>query len=245
LTCDYVLRNHNIRLVDRRHEQADGDDAENQLAPVQRLPGCVLRGGDRAALRGWYPGGTIMVNSAHRDRQPGSSAMFTYSYINCLLACKQADPENVMDVELVSRLRGVIGRLARQLNETSTGEGLTPTQYSVLGLIRGRGPLGLAELTELEGLNPTMLSRVIRVLDEQGLIRRLPNPSDMRAARVEITPEGVRVHERVRERRTRVLSECLDQLPEETAQALLAAVPAMEALAEAVKSSPKPSRASR
>jgi DNA-binding MarR family transcriptional regulator len=149
-----------------------------------------------------------------------------------------------MDVELVARLRMVIGRLARQLNETSTGEGLTPTQYSVLGLVRGRGPLGLAELTELEGLNPTMLSRVIRVLDERGLIQRLPNPSDMRAARVEITPEGVQVHERVRERRTRVLSECLDQLPEETAQALLAAVPAMESLAEAVKSSPKPSRAS-
>jgi DNA-binding MarR family transcriptional regulator len=150
-----------------------------------------------------------------------------------------------MDVELVARLRAVIGRLARQLNETSTGEDLTPTQYSALGLVRSRGPLGLAELTELEGLNPTMLSRVIRVLDERGLIRRLPNPSDMRAARVEITPEGVQVHERVRERRTRVLSECLDQLPEETAQALLAAVPAMENLAEAVKSSPKPSRASR
>jgi DNA-binding MarR family transcriptional regulator len=147
-----------------------------------------------------------------------------------------------MDVELVARLRAVIGRLARQLNETSTGEGLTPTQYSVLGLVRGRGPLGLAELTELEGLNPTMLSRIIRVLDEQDLIRRLPDPSDMRAARVEITPDGVQVHERVRERRTRVLSECLGRLPEETAQALLAAVPAMEALAETVKSSPKPSR---
>jgi DNA-binding MarR family transcriptional regulator len=150
-----------------------------------------------------------------------------------------------MDVELVARLRAVIGRLARQLNETSTGEGLTPTQYSVLSLVRGRGPLGLAELTELEGLNPTMLSRVIRVLDERGLIRRLPNPSDMRAARVEITPEGVQVNERVREHRTRVLSECLDSLPGETAQALLAAVPAMETLAEAVKSSPKPSRVPR
>jgi DNA-binding MarR family transcriptional regulator len=147
-----------------------------------------------------------------------------------------------MDVELVARLRAVIGRLARQLNETSTGEGLTPSQYSVLGLVRGRGPLGLAELTELEGLNPTMLSRIIRVLDERGLIRRLPDPSDMRAARVEITPEGVQVHERVRELRTRVLSECLGRLPEETAQALLTAVPAMEALAETVKSSPKPSR---
>jgi DNA-binding MarR family transcriptional regulator len=143
-----------------------------------------------------------------------------------------------MDAELVARLRGVIPRLARQLNDTSTGEDLTPTQYSVLSLIRVRGPLGLAELTELEGINPTMLSRIVKVLDERGLIRRLPNPNDMRAARVEVTPEGEQVHERVREQRTQVVTECLERLPPETAETLLAAVSAMEELAEAVKSSP-------
>lgn len=147
-----------------------------------------------------------------------------------------------MDAEVVSRLRGVIGRLARRLNETSTGEGLTPTQYSVLSLVRARGPLGLAELTELEGLNPTMLSRIVKVLDERGLIRRLPDPNDMRAARVEVTPEGEQVQERVREQRTLVLTECLERLPPPTAELLLAAVPAMEALAEAVK---VPARAAR
>jgi DNA-binding MarR family transcriptional regulator len=140
-----------------------------------------------------------------------------------------------MDVELVARLRAVIGRLARQLNETSTGEGLTPTQYSVLALVRNRGPLGLAELTELEGLNPTMLSRVIRVLDDAGLIRRLSDPNDMRVARLEITPAGAQMHERIRERRTSVLTECLNRLPPQTAAALLGNVPALEALAEAVK----------
>jgi DNA-binding MarR family transcriptional regulator len=140
-----------------------------------------------------------------------------------------------MDVELVARLRAVVGRLARQLNETSTGEGLTPTQYSVLALVRTRGPLGLAELTELEGLNPTMLSRVIRVLDDAGLILRSPDPGDMRAARLEITPAGEQMHERIRERRTSVLTECLNRLPPQTAAALLDNVPALEALAEAVK----------
>jgi hypothetical protein len=32
-------------------------------------------------------------------------------------------------------------------------------------MIVNRGPLGLAELTEIEGLNPTMLSRVVGRLD--------------------------------------------------------------------------------
>jgi DNA-binding MarR family transcriptional regulator len=140
-----------------------------------------------------------------------------------------------MDAELVARLRGVIPRLARELNDTSTGEGLTPTQYSVLALVRSRGPLGVAELTELEGLNPTMVSRIIKVLDERDLIRRMPDPHDLRAARLAATPMGEQVHDRVRAQRTRVLSARLEQLPAETAETLLAAVPAMEALAEAVK----------
>ena len=140
-----------------------------------------------------------------------------------------------MDADIVARLRGVISRLARQLNNTSTGEGLTPSQYSVLGLVRSRGPLGLAELTDLEGLNPTMLSRIVRKLDEHGLIRRLPDPSDLRAVRVEITAEGALVHQRIRDRRTSVLSEWLGRLPDETATTLLASVPALEALTETAK----------
>jgi DNA-binding MarR family transcriptional regulator len=159
-----------------------------------------------------------------------------------LLAGKHSSwiPENVMDTELVARLRAVIPRLARVLNDTSTGEDLTPTQYSVLGLVRGRGPLGLTELTELEGLNPTMLSRIVKVLDERGLIRRMPDPDDLRAARVAVTPDGEQVHERVRAQRTKVLSECLIGLPQETADTLLAVVPELEALAEALKPGAKP-----
>jgi DNA-binding MarR family transcriptional regulator len=143
--------------------------------------------------------------------------------------------ENVMDTELVARLRAVIPRLARMLNETSTGEDLTPTQYSVLALVHVRGAIGLTELTELEGLNPTMLSRIVKVLDERGLIRRMQDPGDLRAARVTATPEGAQVHERVREQRTQVLSGCLHGLPPDTAATLLAAVPDLEALAEALK----------
>jgi DNA-binding MarR family transcriptional regulator len=140
-----------------------------------------------------------------------------------------------MDTELVARLRAVIPRLARVLNDTSTGEDLTPTQYSVLALVRVRGPLGLTELTELEGLNPTMLSRIVKVLDERGLIRRMADPGDLRAARVAATEAGAQVHDRVRAQRTKVLIRCLHGLPPQMSAALLAAVPDLEALAEALK----------
>jgi DNA-binding MarR family transcriptional regulator len=140
-----------------------------------------------------------------------------------------------MDTELVARLRAVIGKLARVLNDTSTGEDLTPTQYSVLALVRSRGPIGLTELADLEGLNPTMLSRVVKVLDERGLVRRMADPGDARAARLAATADGEQVHDRVRASRTKVLTETLGELPPETVDALLAAVPSLEALGEALK----------
>jgi Transcriptional regulators len=97
-----------------------------------------------------------------------------------------------MDNDTVIRLRRVVLKLARQLNAASREEGLTPTQASVLGITTMRGPLSLAELTEIEGINPTMLSRVIGKLDEYGLLKRLRDPDDFRAARVDGHVQGPR-----------------------------------------------------
>ena len=137
-----------------------------------------------------------------------------------------------MDSDTVIRLRRVVLRLARQLNAASREEGLTPTQASVLGIATMRGPLSLAELTELEGINPTMLSRVIGKLDSFGLLNRLRDPEDFRAARVEVTPKGRGIYERIRAQRGAVISESVSGLPDDQQAALLAALPALENLAE-------------
>jgi DNA-binding MarR family transcriptional regulator len=140
-----------------------------------------------------------------------------------------------MDADTVIRLRRVVLALARRLNAASVGEGLTPTQASVRSIVAFRGQLGLAELTEIEGLNPTMLSRVVGRLDAFGLIRRLRDPDDFRAARVEVTPEGTRAFERISAQRAEIISECVAELPPDQEAALLAALPALENLAEGLR----------
>ena len=147
-----------------------------------------------------------------------------------------------MDNETIIRLRRVILRLARELNAASVGEGLTPTQASVLGIVTYRGPLGLTELTDIEGLNPTMLSRVVGKLDSFGLIRRLRDPDDFRAARVEVTPEGRRAYQRIAAQRAAILSERVADLPPEQADALITALPALENLAEDLRAAVRRSR---
>lgn len=136
-----------------------------------------------------------------------------------------------MDAEAVTRLRRVIGRLARLFNASSASEDLTPTQASVLGLVAYRGPIGLAELTELEGLNPTMVSRVVTKLDRDGLVRRGANPTDQRAVQLEATEAGRRTHERLLAARTQTVAKILEGLPPDVSATLVEALPALEALA--------------
>jgi DNA-binding MarR family transcriptional regulator len=135
-----------------------------------------------------------------------------------------------MDATSVTRLRRIVVRLARHLNADATGEGLTPSQASTLGQIAVHGPLSIGELSRLEGLNPTMVSRVVGRLGELKLITRKPDPDDLRSIRVQSTPAGKRINDRIRERRNAVLSTCLERLPAEQAALLTTALPALEAL---------------
>jgi DNA-binding MarR family transcriptional regulator len=140
-----------------------------------------------------------------------------------------------MDDDGAIRLRRVIIKLARELNASSTGAGLTPSQASVLGLIVARGPLGLAELGELEGLNPTMLSRVISRLTAMAAIDRVRDPQDLRSASVVATPAGRRLDEQIKGRRAAAVSRCLDLMPDADVAAITGALPALERLAESMR----------
>jgi DNA-binding MarR family transcriptional regulator len=148
-----------------------------------------------------------------------------------------------MDANDVARLRSVINKLSRQFNLSATDEGLTPAQASALGLVAAEGPLSLAELTEIEGLNPTMVSRVVGKLDGAGLVRRIPQPQDQRAAMVEITPAGAETHARIRDARGEVVSEYLNRLSASDREAILAVLPALEALARELRFDPLASHA--
>jgi DNA-binding MarR family transcriptional regulator len=141
-----------------------------------------------------------------------------------------------MDEDGAIRLRMVITKLARQLNRSSTGAGLTPSQASVLGLIVARGPLGLPELGDLEHLNPTMLSRVIGRLHSMGLIDRIPDPADLRTVSVVSTQAGRQTDRQIKAQRAEAVSRCVAALPPASAAALVDALPALEDLADTMRS---------
>lgn len=49
------------------------------------------------------------------------------------------------------------------------------------------------DVAEQAATDPMMTSQVLRALEQRGLLRREPDPTDARARRVAVTPEGARL----------------------------------------------------
>jgi DNA-binding MarR family transcriptional regulator len=93
----------------------------------------------------------------------------------------------------------------------------------------------MSELAEREALNPTMLSRVVTGLCEAGLVARSTDPSDRRVALAAPTAAGRRLCERIQRERSEALARHLAALEPAEREAILAAIPALEALSELLR----------
>jgi DNA-binding MarR family transcriptional regulator len=112
---------------------------------------------------------------------------------------------------------------------------LAPTAISLLLSVVRSGPVRLSELAESEGLNPTMLSRVVSGMVQDGLLRRSSDEGDRRAAWVEATAAGRKLAERTRRERTAAVNEGLAGLTAFERRRIEQALPALEALAEELR----------
>jgi DNA-binding MarR family transcriptional regulator len=131
--------------------------------------------------------------------------------------------------ELAARLRLAVTRLARQLRQTSDSD-LSPTQSAVLATLANHGAVTLGELAELERVASPTITKVTGILQERGLVEKLPDPDDRRFVRVDLTADGRALVERSRARKTAWLARQLHDLPPEELGRLAAAADVLEQL---------------
>ena len=138
-----------------------------------------------------------------------------------------------LETDTAQRLRIVLGRLLRGLRPTDAAlaADLSPTRASVLLNAVRNGPTRLGDIAAQEGLNPTLLSRALAHLAEDGLVTRTPDSDDRRAAWVEATPAGRELAERIHAQRTQAVEVALSQLSVEDRKAVERSLPALEELA--------------
>jgi DNA-binding MarR family transcriptional regulator len=137
--------------------------------------------------------------------------------------------------ELAVGTRSVIGRLARGLRQAGSQSDLSPSQYEVFGTIARRGDLKLSDLAAIEGINPTLLSRIVAKLEADQLVKRAPDAEDRRVAHVVPTAKGRRRYEQIRNARTDAVSLAIAGLTDAERRQLAAALPVLESLAATLR----------
>jgi DNA-binding MarR family transcriptional regulator len=138
--------------------------------------------------------------------------------------------------ESAERLRRIVGRLGRSLRLAHVDDALTPSQREALFTISNRGPLRLSELAANEGINPTMLSRIISNLETAKLVTRTLDAADARVVHLAVTVRGSELCNKIRSERTDVLMLALGELTPQQQKVLTDALPVLETLVDSLRS---------
>ncbi|MGH3800719.1 MAG: MarR family winged helix-turn-helix transcriptional regulator [Pseudonocardiaceae bacterium] len=107
-----------------------------------------------------------------------------------------SEPLTKQDFEALARFRFGIRRYLRFSEETVRGNGLTPQQYQLLLALKGfpgRDWASVRELADRLQLRHHSVVELVNRAQGQGLVERGAHPSDGRAVRVLLTPEGEQV----------------------------------------------------
>lgn len=121
-------------------------------------------------------------------------------------------PGNQTTDALADRWHSLAIHLLRRLRREDVKAGLTGPRLSALSVIVFGGPITLGELAAAEQVKPPTMTRLVRALETEGLVRRQSDPTDGRIVRLRATTKGENLLSAGRTRRVRKLSEPLASL---------------------------------
>ena len=115
--------------------------------------------------------------------------------------------------ELAERWHGLAIHLLRRLRREDVKAGLTGPRLSALSVIVFGGPITLGDLAAAEQVRPPTMTRLVRALEREQLVRREKDPADGRIVRLLATPKGQSLLHEGRARRAWRQAEPLCELP--------------------------------
>jgi DNA-binding MarR family transcriptional regulator len=90
---------------------------------------------------------------------------------------------------LATEMRAVFRKLKVRVRAHGGGNDLTPSQSSVVLRLEKDGAATVSSLARAEGMRPQSMSAIVAPLQESGLIRGAPDPSDGRQTLMSLTPK--------------------------------------------------------
>lgn len=116
--------------------------------------------------------------------------------------------------ELADQLHSAAIHLLRQLRKEDDASGLSAPRLSALSVVVFGGPLTLGQLACAEQVKPPTMTKLVTGLEQDGLVRRVPDPGDKRLIRIVATAKGERILREGRARRVKSLTDAVEELQE-------------------------------
>ncbi|HQT99113.1 MAG TPA: MarR family transcriptional regulator [Acidimicrobiales bacterium] len=118
---------------------------------------------------------------------------------------------------------------------THVDHNLSPSQREVLFNIVRNGPIRLAEVALDEGLNLTMVSRIVAHLESAQFVTRSTDEFDARVVHLAPTDAGRALWQEIRSEKTDALVYAISQLSKQEQATLVDVLPLLESLVEIVQ----------
>ena len=96
-------------------------------------------------------------------------------------------PSDVAAAELMQS----VGVLLRRVRGEAGHEGPSWSQAAAMGRLERTGPMTTADLARAEMVKPQSMGSLLAELEQDGLVRREPHPTDGRQILFSLTPAGV------------------------------------------------------
>ena len=138
--------------------------------------------------------------------------------------------ESQQNLELADRLHSAAIHLLRKLRREDSASGLSAPRLSALSVIVFGGPVTMGELAAAEQVRPPTFSRLVKVLERQGLVSRKADPGDERVQSVSATAKVWRLLNEGRRRRVSKLAAGLARLSAKERRQLLRSAELLERL---------------
>jgi MarR family 2-MHQ and catechol resistance regulon transcriptional repressor len=125
-------------------------------------------------------------------------------------------PGTARALDTFVKLRRAVNVIGARLNPALLREHrLTETQFGVLEALHHKGPMAQARLCEKLLVSGSNLTTVVDNLERRDWVRRLADPDDRRAHRVELTPTGRQIISRAFPGHATRITEVLQHLTRE------------------------------
>src|SRR3954451_25485831 len=135
--------------------------------------------------------------------------------------------------QLAKTLRESIQRLSRRVRQARPVGDLTFSQLSALTSLQLAGALTPRELADTERVQPPTMTKIVGKLEERGLVKRTPHPTDGRQVILSATEEGRAVYAQFEKLRNEWLADQLAALKPEDRAVLVRAAEILQQVARA------------